>query len=84
VVAGNIGSTVRTEYGIIGDTVNTAARLVSAAGAGEILASDRTIDLAGDSVVAAKGDRLELKGKSESVQVYRVIALKDGAESEGS
>ena len=83
VVAGNIGSTVRTEYGIIGDTVNTAARLVSAARAGEILVSEKAIDQAGDSVAAEKGDRLALKGKSETVQVYRIIGTRD-ADSQDS
>jgi len=83
VVAGNIGSTVRTEYGIIGDTVNTAARMVSAARPGEILASEITVMNAGDSVISEKGDMLELKGKSKMVQVYRVTDIK-GTDTDAS
>jgi len=76
VVAGSIGAQVRMEYGIIGDTVNTAARLVDKAPPRQILASAETIGRAGDGVIAEPHEPLELKGKSTRVEVYRVLDIK--------
>src|SRR5687768_14104167 len=42
VVAGHLGGTAGAAYAVTGDTVNTTARLLSAAGAGTILASEAT------------------------------------------
>ena len=57
----------------LGDPVNVAARLASAAGAGEILVSLDAARSAGDDVegagAAAERRDLELKGKSERVPV---------------
>jgi class 3 adenylate cyclase len=59
---------------VLGDAANTAARLASAAGPGEILLSDATLAAAGlESAEIEKRD-LELKGKAEpfAVRVLRV------------
>jgi adenylate cyclase len=64
------------DFTALGDTVNTAARLVAAAAAGEILLSDATYEKAGLSDVALERRELVLKGKSEpvGVRVLRIAA----------
>ena len=44
VIAGNIGSARRMHYAVVGDAVNVAARLQTAAGPGQILVDEPTHD----------------------------------------
>ncbi len=74
-VVGNIGCDVRMDYTAIGDTVNTAARLESKAPAGEILISPMLYERVKDKIVAEQVGEMALKGKAESMLVYRVIDL---------
>jgi adenylate cyclase len=68
---GNVGGADVTDYTVLGDTVNIAARLESEATAGEILISDETYGALGNSFSAERRE-LQLKGKSEPVIAWRI------------
>jgi len=69
--AGNIGSERRLEFTVIGDTVNTAARLCAAA-EGEILLSDEFRRVLRNPPRLDDCPPMEFKNKSQPVKVYRV------------
>jgi adenylate cyclase len=71
--AGYIGSESRLEFTVIGDTVNTASRLSSAAEPREILISDELRRVLTTPPELVERQPLDLKGKSQPVPVYRVV-----------
>jgi len=72
VTAGNIGSPRRIDYTVIGDTVNTASRLMSNAAGGQILISESTAADLGDDFGMAPLPPLHLKGRTGPVSVFSV------------
>jgi adenylate cyclase len=71
-VAGNIGSSSRSDYTAIGDTVNTAARLEGVAGPGVIRVLQTTYELVKDLVAAEALEPVRVQGKAEPLQTYAV------------
>lgn len=79
VLSGNIGSQVKLEYTVVGDSVNVASRLNNLAGPGEVIISDSIYEQIQRKVAVEALPPQELKGKSEPVKIYKVLGIKDKA-----
>jgi len=74
VAAGNIGSENLIQYTNIGDTMNVASRICTAAKAGEVFISESTrTHIAIHNLPLEKLDLMKVKGKDEPLQLYRVL-----------
>ena len=72
VVAGTIGSAAGGAYAVTGDTVNTAARLQSAAGAAETFVGPTTHELTEHAFVLTPVGGIAMKGKSQPLHAFRL------------
>ena len=74
-ISGNIGSANlrRLDYTVIGDTVNIAQRLQSAAGEGKIVISETAYEKVKESFNCRKVGEINLKNKANPVMVYEVM-----------
>ena len=74
-ISGNIGSVSlkRLDYTVIGDTVNTAARLQDAAKENQIIISEDCYQHVKESFKCKKLGSIHLKNKAEPVTVYEVL-----------
>jgi len=72
-VAGNLGSSRRMDYSVIGDTVNIAARLEGVADAGEVIITQQTRDLIGDHFKLKELEPVKVKGVEKPLHIFNVL-----------
>jgi PAS domain S-box-containing protein len=80
-VLGWIGTEKRLEYTAIGDSVNTAKRIQENAARNQILITKEAYERVKGQVEANACAPLKVKGKSEAVEVYEVVGLKEAVSS---
>ncbi|MCA1560321.1 MAG: adenylate/guanylate cyclase domain-containing protein [Acidobacteria bacterium] len=73
VVVGNMGSTRRLSYTVLGASVNLAQRLESNASPGGILISSRCRELLKSDVETRARGGIPIKGLGENVHVFEVV-----------
>jgi adenylate cyclase len=76
-VLGWIGTDKRLEYTAIGDSVNTAKRIQENSARNQILITKEAYERVKNDVRADACAPLHVKGKSEPVEVYEVLGLKE-------
>ena len=82
IVAGSLGGKERSEYGLLGDSVNIASRLESCqkerqSSTCRVLIAYQTLAYIRGEFLVEHWGPLALKGKQQTVDVYRVISKKD-------
>lgn len=79
VVVGNVGNDLKMDYTAIGDTTNLAARLEALAEPGTVLMSESTSRLVRGLFRVRPLGPLAIKGKSEPIAVFEVLAANDAS-----
>jgi class 3 adenylate cyclase len=74
VIQGSIGSRIRRELTIVGDTVNVASRMETSCPVGSILITEETYSQVKDLCRLVHSDIILVKGKRKPLKVYEVAS----------
>ncbi len=80
VVVGNIGSTKRSKYGVVGRTVNLTARIESFTVGGQVLVSPTLINAAGRGLILGDEVKVHAKGMREALDCRELLGHEDHPE----
>lgn len=75
VVIGAVGSSDRSELGVLGDAVNVAARLVTHAGPGEVLMTGTVYRAVAEMLQSELTNQSAVRGRSGRLEIYRMSLL---------
>ena len=75
VIVGNIGSEMRTKYGIVGSTINIASRIESNTIGGQVLVGESTYNLVKELVTVDPPQTIIMKGLKKPLVIYSVNAI---------
>jgi adenylate cyclase len=83
-LVGNIGSDVRLNHTVIGDSVHVASRLESANKqyGTDIIIGGETRAAAGNRILVRELDRLAVHGRKEGVRIYELLGMADQVKTE--
>ena len=77
VVVGNIGSSIRTKYGLIGSNVNLTARIESYTVGGQIFISENTLNACGNILRVDNTYEILPKGVASPINIYEIGGIKE-------
>ena len=84
-MVGDIGAPTRRDFTVMGDVVNTAARIEqTVAGAGPIVVSRATYDRLEGKVAARSLGAHQFRGRTSRVELFEVLPGADGDDLEGT
>ena len=81
-VVGNIGSTTRAKYGIVGSAVNITQRIQAEAKGGEVIISDSVYDLVKKDLKIRKSFSVQLKGVNGKMNLHIAESIQNTPESD--
>ena len=79
-LVGNFGSRRRFNYSVMSDAVNLASRLEGANKfyGTTVIASETTVALAGEAFAWRELDAIRVKGRTQALKIYQLLAPSDG------